>query len=164
MERTYYVCEIKRKTGAWRSPDRSARASFRKAVPLSEVNDPTFSQEILGKGAAVQPSEGRIVSPVDGTVELMFDTGHAVSLHSASGADILIHVGLDTVQLAGKHFTVHKKNGDPVKKGDLLIEFDIPAIQAAGYDTVTPVIICNTEAFSSVTAATGSMLRRSARC
>ena len=122
-----------------------------KAVPLSEVNDPTF-----GKGAAGQPSEGRIVSPVDGTVELMFDTGHAVSLHSASGADILIHVGLDTVQLAGKHFTVHKKNGDPVKKGDLLIEFDIPAIQAAGYDTVTPVIICNTEAFSSVTAATGS--------
>ena len=77
-----------------------------KAVPLSEVNDPTFSQEILGKGAAVQPIEGRIVSPVDGTVELMFDTGHAVSLHSASGADILILVGLDTVQLAGKHFTV----------------------------------------------------------
>lgn len=127
-----------------------------KAIPLSEVNDPTFSEEILGKGAALQPSEGRIVSPVDGTVELMFDTGHAVSLHSASGADILIHVGLDTVQLAGKHFTIHKKNGDAVKKGDLLIEFDLAAIQDAGYDTVTPVIICNTEVFSSVTAATGS--------
>lgn len=148
--------KLKEKLGLGEALIEVPAPSSGKAVPLSEVNDPTFSQEILGKGAAVQPSEGRIVSPVDGTVELMFDTGHAVSLHSASGADILIHVGLDTVQLAGKHFTVHKKNGDPVKKGDLLIEFDIPAIQAAGYDTVTPVIICNTEAFSSVTAATGS--------
>lgn len=127
-----------------------------RAVPLSAVNDPTFSEEILGSGAAVQPSEGRIVSPVEGRVDLMFDTGHAVSLHASSGADVLIHVGLDTVKLAGRHFTVHKKNGDPVKPGDLLIEFDLKAIQDEGYDPIIPVVICNTDAFSSVEPHTGT--------
>ncbi len=126
------------------------------AVPLGAVDDPTFSEEILGKGAAVRPSEGRVVSPVDGKVELMFDTGHAVSLHSAEGADVLIHIGLDTVKLAGKYFTIHKGNGDAVKKGDLLIEFDLDAIRAEGYDPIVPVIICNSEAFASVEAHTGT--------
>lgn len=125
------------------------------AVPLSAVNDPTFSEEILGKGAAVKPAEGRIVSPVDGTIEMMFDTGHAVSIHSAEGVDLLIHVGLDTVKLGGKHFTVHKKSGDSVKKGDLLMEFDIEGIRAEGYDVITPVVICNTDAYSAVEAQTG---------
>lgn len=126
------------------------------AVPLSAVSDPTFSEEILGKGAAVQPTEGRVVSPVDGKVELMFDTGHAVSLLADGGAEVLIHVGLDTVKLAGKHFKTHKKNGDAVKRGDLLIEFDLEAIRAEGYDTITPVVVCNTDAFSSVEAQTGT--------
>lgn len=145
----------KEKLGGKSSPIMIAAPAAGQAVPQSEVSDPTFSQEILGKGAAIRPSEGRIFSPVDGRVELMFDTGHAVSLHSNDGADVLIHVGLDTVKLAGKYFTIHKKNGDAVRSGDLLIEFDQKAIQAAGYDTITPVIICNSEAFSSVTAQTG---------
>ena len=125
------------------------------AVPLSEVSDPTFSEEILGKGAAIIPSEGRVVSPVDGKVELMFDTGHAVSLCSEDGTEVLVHVGLDTVKLAGMHYKVHKKNGDAVKKGDLLIGFDLDAIRAEGYDPITPVVICNTDAYSSVQAHTG---------
>lgn len=121
-----------------------------KCVPLSEVNDPVFSQEILGPGVAIMPSEGKIVAPCDGTVDTMFETGHAVSLTSTFGAEILIHVGLDTVNLKGAHYTVHAKNGDTVKKGDLLIEFDREAIAAEGYDTVTPVIVCNGADFASL--------------
>lgn len=125
-----------------------------KAVKLAEVNDPTFSQEILGKGCAIQPSEGKIVSPVDATVAMMFETGHAVSLETADGVELLIHVGLDTVMLKGAHFTPHCKSGDKVKAGDLLIEFDKDAIAAAGYDTVTPVVVCNADDFSDVHADT----------
>ena len=127
------------------------------AVPLSEVSHPTFSEEILGKGAAIIPSSGKVVSPVDGTLELVFDTGHGASLHSDDGAEVLVHIGLDTVKLAGKHYTVHKKIGEKVKRGDLLIEFDLEAIRAEGYDPITPVIICNTEAYSSVTAQAGTV-------
>lgn len=119
-----------------------------KAVPITEVNDPTFSQEILGKGVAVRPSVGKVLAPCDATVDMMFDTGHAVSLVADSGAEILIHVGLDTVNLKGQHYTVIAKNGDHVKKGDLLMEFDIAAIQAAGYDTVTPIVICNSDNYT----------------
>ena len=93
------------------------------AVEIQQVSDPTFGQEILGKGIAIKPSEGRVVAPCDGTVDMMFDTGHAVSLVADFGAEILIHVGLDTVNLKGKHYHVHAKNGDKVKKGDLLMEF-----------------------------------------
>lgn len=83
-------------------------------------------------------------APCDASVDLMFDTGHAVSLVADFGAEILIHVGLDTVNLKGEHFNVHVKTGDKVKKGDLLIEFDVAAIAAAGYDVITPLVICNT--------------------
>lgn len=121
-----------------------------KCVPLSEVNDPVFSQEILGPGVAILPGEGKIVAPCDGTIDTMFETGHAVSLTSAFGAEILIHVGLDTVNLKGAHYTVHAKNGDAVKKGQLLIEFDRDAIAADGYDTITPVIVCNGADFASL--------------
>ena len=122
------------------------------AVPLEDVPDPTFSQGILGKGAAVQPSEGRVLAPADGTIDVMFDTGHAVSMTTADGAEVLIHVGIDTVQLNGQHYKARCKAGDKVKKGDLLIEFDPEAIKAAGYDTITPVIVCNPDAFSAVKA------------
>lgn len=121
-----------------------------KCVPLSEVKDPVFSQEILGPGVAIMPSEGKIVAPCDGTVDTMFETGHAVSLTSTFGAEILIHVGLDTVNLKGAHYTVHAKNGDAVKKGQLLIEFDREAIAAEGYDTITPVIVCNGADYASL--------------
>ena len=119
-------------------------------VPLSEVPDPTFAQGILGPGAAVQPSEGRIVAPANGTVDMMFDTGHAVSMTTAEGAELLIHVGIDTVNLKGEHYTAKCKSGDTVRKGDTLIEFDLDAIKAAGYEVVTPIIVCNHDVFASV--------------
>lgn len=119
-------------------------------VPLAEVPDPTLAQGILGKGAAVVPSEGRITAPADGTVDLIFDTGHAVSLTTQDGVSLLIHIGVDTVRLAGAHFTVCCKAEDSVKAGDTLILFDPAAIQSAGYDTITSVIVCNTEAFAAV--------------
>ena len=148
---------LKKKLGFRPSEVTIAAPVSGQAVPLSEVSDPTFSEEILGKGAAIIPSSGRVVSPIDGTLELVFDTGHAASLHSDDGAEVLVHVGLDTVKLAGKHYTVHRKIGEKVKRGDLLIEFDLEAIRAEGYDLITPVIICNTEAYSSVTLNTGTV-------
>ena len=113
------------------------------AVPVSQVPDPTFAEELLGKGIAVEPTEGRILAPCDGTVDMMFETGHAVSLVADFGAEVLIHVGLETVGLKGEHFTIHCANGDKVKKGDLLIEFDLEAIKAAGYNVITPMLVCN---------------------
>ena len=126
-------------------------------VPLSEVPDPTFAQGILGPGAAVQPSEGRIVAPANGTVDMMFDTGHAVSMTTAEGAELLIHVGIDTVQLEGKHYKACCKAGQQVKKGDVLIEFDPAAIKAEGYQIVTPILVCNPDAFTVEPAAGGTV-------
>ena len=114
-----------------------------KVVPLSEVSDPTFAEEMLGIGVAILPEKGRVVSPVNGTVSQVFDTGHAVTLVSDEGVEILIHIGIDTVQLKGKHYTKLAKEGTSVTVGDALIEFDKKAIIAAGYETVTPVVICN---------------------
>ncbi len=125
------------------------------AVPISQVSDPTFGQEILGKGVAIRPSEGKVFAPCDATVDLMFETGHAVSLIASFGAEVLIHVGLDTVNLKGEHFTVHAKGGDKVSKGDLLIEFDKDAIAAAGYDVITPIVICNTPDYAVIEPHTG---------
>lgn len=127
-----------------------------KAVPLSEVNDPTFADGLLGKGAAVIPSEGKIYAPADGTVGMMFETKHAVSLSTEYGAEILVHVGLDTVELKGKYYEGHVKAGDKVKAGDLLISFDIDQVKAAGYDVITPVLVCNTDDYSAVEGVTGS--------
>ncbi len=127
-----------------------------KVCPLSAVNDPTFSQEILGKGCAIEPSDGKVVAPVDAIVSMMFDTGHAVSLETSDGVEMLIHVGLDTVMLKGQHFTAHCATGDKVKAGDTLLTFDASAIRAAGYDTIVPVIVCNADDFKEVSiAATG---------
>ena len=113
------------------------------AVAIKEVPDPTFAEEMLGKGIAIIPAEGKVVAPCDATVDMMFTTGHAVSLIADCGAEILIHVGLDTVNLEGKHFTVHCANGDKISKGQLLMEMDLDAIKADGYNTITPVVICN---------------------
>lgn len=121
-----------------------------KVVALAEVNDPTFHDEILGKGIAVRPTANQVVAPCDAKVDLMFDTGHAVSLVADCGAEILIHVGLNTVQLKGNHFTVHAQSGDHVTAGQLLIEFDREAIAAEGYDVITPMIICNTDKYDKV--------------
>lgn len=121
-----------------------------KAVAISEVSDPTFGQEILGKGVAIIPSVGRVVAPVDGVVEMVFDTKHAVSMVSDSGIQILVHVGLDTVTLKGEPFKAYVEAGQKVKTGDLLLEFDIAAIQAAGLETITPMVICNTDDYKEI--------------
>lgn len=124
-------------------------------VPMSEVNDPTFSQEILGKGVAVIPSEGRVVAPASGEVLVMFETKHAVSIRTEEGAELIIHIGLDTVNLRGEHFTAHVAQGDHVKVGDLLVEFDMEAIKGAGYDVITPIVVCNTPKFPDMVCHTG---------
>lgn len=130
-----------------------------KAVALSEVSDPTFGEEILGKGAAIIPADGRVVSPVNGTVETVFDTLHAIGLKSEDGVEILIHVGLDTVKLGGKHFKAHVKNGDKVEVGTLLVEADLEKIKGEGYDVITPVIISNSFDYGDVLAVTGQEIK-----
>ena len=104
------------------------------AILLSQVNDATFASEVLGKGIAVIPSKGEVVAPCDAVVETVFDTKHAVGLSTESGMELLIHIGINTVELNGKYFTSHVKNGDHVKKGQLLISFDMEKVKAAGYD------------------------------
>ena len=123
-----------------------------KAVSLKQVNDITFSEEIMGKGVAIIPTVGRAVSPVNGTVSALFETKHAIGLTADNGAEILIHIGLDTVKLGVKHFTSHVKTGDKVKAGDLLVEFDIKAIKEEGYETITPVLVTNTDSYNDVLA------------
>lgn len=127
------------------------------AVPINEVSDPTFGEEILGKGIAIQPEDGRICAPADGEISLLFDTLHAVSVTTTEGAELLVHVGLDTVALKGEHFTAHVKTGDQVKKGDLLLTVDLDGIKAAGYDVITPMVICNTDDFEKVEPVTGAV-------
>ena len=117
-------------------------------IPMGQVDDPTFSEEMLGRGFAIRPTGGRVLSPVAGVVTQVFETGHAVTLTSQDGVEILIHVGLDTIRLKGEHYRIHVQEGDPVSPGDLLIEFDPQGIQAAGFDTVTPVVICNYDLFA----------------
>ncbi|WP_025684087.1 beta-glucoside-specific PTS transporter subunit IIABC [Paenibacillus maysiensis] len=113
-------------------------------IPLQQVKDEAFSQEAMGKGMAIQPSSGKVVAPFDGTVETVFRTKHSIGLKSVEGVELLIHIGLDTVKLKGQHFTVHVQEGDEIKHGQLLIEFELEAIQRAGYDTITPIIVTNT--------------------
>lgn len=129
------------------------------AVALDQVSDPTFGEEILGKGLAIRPAADRVVAPCDATVDLMFDTGHAVSLKADCGAELLIHVGLETVALAGRHFTVHARTGDHVAAGQLLIEFDREAIAAEGFDTITPLVVCNSGDYAAVTARLAAGVR-----
>lgn len=118
--------------------------------PLSEVKDEAFSTGVLGKGIAIQPAEGKVVSPVDGVLTTIFPTGHALAITSNDGAEILIHIGMDTVQLDGKHFSPKAKAGDSVKVGQVLVEFDVNAIENEGYSLITPVIITNSDNYLDV--------------
>ncbi len=121
-----------------------------RVIPLSEVSDAAFSQGVLGKGMAVEPTKGVVTSPVNGVVETIFPTKHAIGLTSDSGIEILIHIGMDTVQLDGKYFTAFVDSGDHVTAGQKLIAFDMEKIRDAGYSLVTPVVISNTDDFLDV--------------
>lgn len=119
-------------------------------VPLENVQDEAFSSKVLGEGAAIEPEEGKLYSPCDGKVEMVFDTGHAVSLVSENGCEILLHIGIDTVKLNGRFFKTHVSDGQEIHKGDLLISFELDEIRKAGYQTTTPMIICNTDDYETV--------------
>lgn len=125
------------------------------AVEISRVSDPTFGQEILGKGVAIIPKEGKVVAPCDGYIEMVFDTKHAISMKSDHGTELLIHVGIDTVTLKGKHFTSYVEAGQHVTAGSLLLEFDITGIKNAGLDVITPMVVCNSSNYKKITAHTG---------
>lgn len=119
-------------------------------MPITEVSDPTFSEKVLGDGFAVIPSEGKIYAPADGEISMVFDTLHAVTMTTSQGTELLIHIGLDTVTLKGEPFISHVSGGQQVKKGDLLLEADLEKIKSAGLDTITPVLICNTDDYNKI--------------
>ena len=123
------------------------------AVRLEDVEDSVFSEKILGDGMAVEPEEGKLFAPCDGRVELVFDTKHAINMVSKEGVEILLHIGIDTVKLEGKYFEAHTKSGQEVKKGDLLISFDMEAVRAEGYKLTTPLIICNSSEYEAILPA-----------
>lgn len=125
-------------------------------VPMDEVPDPVFSSGAMGKGIAIEPTEGRVVAPFNGEVTLVAETKHAIGLTSDEGVEVLIHVGLETVELNGKPFTVHVKAGEKVSKGELLLEVDLDQLKAANYQTITPVVVTNTHELKEV-AATESL-------
>ncbi len=122
-------------------------------LTLAEVDDPTFSEHILGDGFAIVPEDGVIKAPADAVIESVAQTSHAVSMRTDGGVELLIHVGIDTVELDGKYFRVPVSVGDHVKTGDVLIEADLDSVKQAGYDTVTPVIVTNMDEVASVSAA-----------
>lgn len=125
-------------------------------VPLSKVEDEAFATGILGEGIAIEPSEGKLYAPCDAKVEGVLDTKHAVNLVTESGCEILMHIGIDTVKLGGKYFETHVTEGQNVRKGDLLVSFDIQKIHEAGYKTTTPMVVCNSDDFNELkTLATG---------
>ena len=119
-------------------------------MALSDVEDAAFASGALGKGVAITPVEGKVFAPADGTLTTLFPTSHALGITTDNGAEILIHVGMDTVQLEGKYFNAKVKQGEKVKKGQLLLEFDINEINKAGFSTVTPVIVTNFDSYLDV--------------
>ena len=136
-----------------------------KVIPLSEMKDEAFSGGLLGQGVAVIPENGRILSPCSGKVITVFPTGHAVCITSDSGAEILIHIGMDTVSLDGRGFRVNVQEGQLVKTGDLLVEADLNIIQSAGLETTTPVVVTNADDFREIRqAATGDVRCGSVIC
>ena len=126
-------------------------------VPITEVKDPTFAEEMIGKGVAVIPSDGKFYAPSDGTLVALFPTGHAYALNTDDGAELLVHIGIDTVKLDGQYYTIHATQGDKVKKGDLIVEVDLEGVKSAGYDYITPVIVSNHGKFSSLTKKSGKV-------
>ena len=126
------------------------------AVPADQINDPAFREQLLGTTIGIKPAGKRVVAPVNGVVDSIFETGHAVTMISDDGVQIIIHIGLDTVNLKGRFFTTHVKSGDRISTGDLMIEFEKDEITNAGYDTITAVIICNASEFSQIDTVTNT--------
>lgn len=126
-----------------------------RVIPMKEVADLMFNREILGKGVAIVPTEGTIVAPASGEIAVMFETKHAVSMRTDFGAELIIHIGLDTVKLKGEHFKSFVSKGDRVEAGDVLVEVDLERVKEAGYDVTTPVIICNTPKFRNMVCHSG---------
>lgn len=129
------------------------------AIRMTEVPDPVFASEAMGTGAAVRPTEGRLVAPAAGTVTVLAETGHALGMTTDAGAEVLMHIGIDTVTLEGKPFAAHVKVGDHVEAGQLLMDVDLDAIRAAGLDPVTPVIVTNADAYATVAPHVGMAVR-----
>ena len=122
-------------------------------IPLSEVKDEVFSSGAMGKGVAIEPTDGVLYAPADGEVALVFPTGHAVGLNTTDGAEILMHIGMDTVELEGKGFETLVQKGETVKAGQPLVKFDIEAIKAAGYPVTTPMVVTNSKNYHDVKLA-----------
>ena len=129
-------------------------------VPLEQVKDESFAKGMLGPGIGIEPADGLVVAPFDGTVTVAFPTGHAYGLKSASGVQVLIHVGMDTVKLEGKGFTPRVAKGDVVRRGDVLAEVDLDVIRAAGYDTITPVVVTNKKKLGAITPVASGQIQR----
>lgn len=127
-------------------------------VALSQVADEAFASGAMGDGVAIEPAEGKLYAPADGVIETVFETKHAVAMTTDAGVELLLHIGIDTVKLGGKHFEAHAEAGQKVKKGELLVSFDMEAIQAEGYPLTTPMIVCNTDDYKEVkTLASGTV-------
>ena len=129
-------------------------------VPLADVKDEAFASGVLGDGIAIEPSDGELVAPADGEISSTFETHHAVGMTTADGAELLMHIGIDTVKLGGKHFTYLINEGDKVKKGQPLIRFELEAIKAEGYPVTTPIIVCNTDDYAAVEAKVSGTVKQ----
>lgn len=130
-----------------------------RTIPMDEVNDQTFAQELLGSGIAIVPSNGTVVSPINGTIATVMDTKHAVCIQGEDGLELIVHAGLDTVELNGKYYQTYKEIGDQVKAGDVLLEFDLEEITKAGYDVTTPIVITNLGDYKITKCLTGQQVK-----
>lgn len=130
-----------------------------RTIPMDEVNDQTFAQELLGPGIAIVPSNGTVVSPIDGTIATVMDTKHAVCIQGEDGLELIVHAGLNTVELNGKYYQTYKEIGDQVKAGDVLLEFDLEEITKAGYDVTTPIVITNLGDYKITKCLTGQQVK-----
>ena len=130
-----------------------------RTIPMDEVNDQTFAQELLGPGIAIVPSNGTVVSPINGTIATVMDTKHAVCIQGEDGLELIVHAGLDTVELNGKYYQTYKEIGDQVKAGDVLLEFDLEEITKAGYDVTTPIVITNLGDYKITKCFTGQQVK-----